>query len=594
MILTLLSAAVLSMYAQQDTLQAVTVVADRGVVVSRRDTVLLSPIQGVGETLLQFPGLYIGDYGGYSGLKSASLRGFGSPHTAIYVDGVRVGNVQSGQADLGMLGLSSMGSIVADYAQNSLSFNTLKPVFQGRSIAGTVRNMIGSFGTWQPFGRLDVRLGERASLSAHVGGLLTKGAFPLEDGAVWGNNDVSQLQAGMDLFGQLNGGDYHAKIFYNNADRGTPGSLSWPSDDRQIDKNYLAQGVLRKAFSPLYTLNLSGKAAYDDLNYQGAWGESNYKQTEFQLNSAHKLSLTPWWTVSLAADVAWDGLKSDLYNDSRFSGLAALASAFHFSRLKMDLAVEYAGVWDKGGASWNSFSPSADLRFTVLEGLDLVAFGRRAYRTPTFNELYYPGYGNPELKPEDAWLADVGVDFCRKWGSWTWKARVDGYYNYLTNKIVSAPSEDPMVWLPYNIGKVQALGADVLAGFEYASGPWKISSSVRYGWQRALDKTPDSYTFDQQIPYVARNSVGIQAAASWKGWGLDAAYQQRAGRQDGTGELPDWTTIDVGFGKEFSLGKAGFLGVTVRARNILDCHYQVIRDYPMPGRSFIGGIQYRF
>ena len=69
-------------------------------------------------------------------------------------------------------------------------------------------------------------------------------------------------------------------------------------------------------------------------------------------------------------------------------------------------ALEYAGVWDKGGASWNSLSPSAGLRFTLLEGVDLVAFGRRAYRTPTFNELYYPGYGNPALKPEDAYLAD--------------------------------------------------------------------------------------------------------------------------------------------------------------------------------------------
>lgn len=582
------------MTAAPDTLQAVTVVADRGVVVSRRDTVSVDPMQGAGEALLQFPGIYVGDYGGFSGLKSASLRGFGSAHTALYVDGVRVGNVQSGQADLGMLGLPSMGSIVADYAQNSLSFNTLKPVFRGRPVAGTVRNQLGSFGTWQPFARLDFRLGERTSLSVHGAGLMTKGAFPLEDGTLWDHNDMRQLQAGIDLFGRLSGGEYHAKLFYNNADRGTPGSLSWPSEDRQLDKNYLAQGVLRKAFGPYYTLNLSAKAAYDDLSYQGGWGQSLYKQTEFQLNSAHKFRVLPWWTVSLAADAAWDGLRSDLYNESRLSGVAALASAIRLARLQIDLALEYAGVWDKGGASWNSLSPSAGLRFTLLEGVDLVAFGRRAYRTPTFNELYYPGYGNPQLKPEDAYLADVGLDITRKWGGWTWKGRVDGFYNYLTNKIVSGPSEDPAVWLPYNIGKVQAFGADLLSGFEYAAGPWKAGFQMRYGWQQALDKTPDSYSYGEQIPYVARRSAGFQAQASWKGWGLEAAYQQRMGRQDATGEMPDWNTLDLGLGKDFHLGKAGVLGLRVKARNLTDCRYELIRDYPMPGRSFVGGISYSF
>ena len=92
-----------------DTLQAVTVVADRGVVVSRTDTVSLSQYDVAGS-LMQVPGLYVGDYGFGAGLKSASLRGLGSAHTAIYVDGIRVGNVQSGQNDLGMLGFENFST----------------------------------------------------------------------------------------------------------------------------------------------------------------------------------------------------------------------------------------------------------------------------------------------------------------------------------------------------------------------------------------------------------------------------------------------------------------------------------------------------
>ena len=121
--------------AQPDTLQAVTVVADRGVVVSRTDTVIIQALSSVDMALQTVPGLYVGDNGGAAGLKTVSLRGFGSAHTAIYLDGVRVGNVQSGQLDLGMLGMGSLGAVVADYAQNSVSFQTLRPVFDNGPVA---------------------------------------------------------------------------------------------------------------------------------------------------------------------------------------------------------------------------------------------------------------------------------------------------------------------------------------------------------------------------------------------------------------------------------------------------------------------------
>ena len=436
------------MAAQPDTLQAVTVVADRGVVVSRTDTVKLNSTLNVASTLQTLPGLYVGDYGGYSGLKSASLRGFGSAHTAIYVDGVRVGNVQSGQADLGNLDIASFGSIVADYAQNSLSFITARPVFHNGPVTGTVSLQGGSFGTWKPYGNIAFRLTPKLSLSTHVGGLITKGAFPLSDGTTWGNNDMKQIQAGADLFGLLNGGDYHAKVSYNGADRGTPGSISWPSTDRQKDKNLAVQGLLRKTFGTFYTLNVSTKLAFDNLYYFSEWGNNQYNQTEFQLNTAHKFRIKDWWTVTLAEDLTYDFLGKDLqssdsnagaYSKYRLSGLTAVGSAFHFNRFKADIALEYAYIMDQNASTWRSLSPSVDLRFTLVEGLDVVAFGRRAYRTPTFNELYYPGYGNPDLKPEDAWLADLGFDFHRTLDeAWTLAFKLDGFYNKLKDNVWSA------------------------------------------------------------------------------------------------------------------------------------------------------------
>ena len=594
---TLLFAAGLLVAETPDTLQAVTIVADKGVVVSRTDTVSISKHNTVSEALLRVPGLGLSDYGGLAGLKGVSLRGLGTAHTDIYLDGVRVSNFQSGQNDLGMLPLETLGSAVVDYAQNSLSFRTAKPVFGDSPFAGRIGLQAGSFGTWMPSARFDVKASERVAVSAHASGILTRGDFPYGDGNTRRTgNDLKQLRAGYDVFGTMTGGEWMLKSYVNASDRGTPGSLSWPSEDRQTDKNFVMQGLLRKAFSDRYTLNLSAKGGWDDIFYKSAWGDSNYDFTDLQFNSSQNFRLTDWWGLSLAGDLERGLLKATDYEAARTAAIAALATAFRFGRFKADAAVEYRGTFDKGAAALHSVSPSLDLRLTLFEGFDLVAFGRRAFRAPTFNELYYPGYGNKDLRPEDAWLTDVGIDWHVGGDQgWAFGAKADVFYNSLKDKIISAPSAaDPWVWLPYNIGKVLAKGADASLSLRYRDGRVDGGFSARYARQSALDKTPDSATFDQQIPYVARNTVVLAADIAAAGWRLDALWNWRGGRFDASGQMPDWNSLDLSLRKGFRLCGSSELGFFVSVKDLLDCRYELVRDYPMPGRSVLGGIEFKF
>ena len=580
-----------------DSLGAATVTADKGVVVSRIDVLPVSGAFSVSEVLNLSSGLHVGDNGGIAGLKSVSLRGLGSAHTSIYLDGVRVGNVQSGQNDLSMLPLEDMSSATVDYAQNSVMFKTARPVFGNSSLAGKVRFYAGSFGTYLPYARLDFRLSDKVSLSANAAGVFSKGDFVYGDGQVRTNNDIEQYRGGLDLFGIMDGGDYHVKAYYSQVERGTPGSVSWPSDDRQKDKNAFIQGHMTKSFGSLYTLHASAKGSYDDIYYSSAWGDSNYGQTEVQLNTAHDFQVVDWCKLSLAADLQWDGLKSSVYNASRLTAFSALAASFSTDRLLANVAVEFTGAFDKGALSRYAVSPSADIRFRIFDGFDMLAFGRRAYRVPTFNELYYVGYGNPELRPEDAWLTDLGVEYGRSFGdTWTVKAKIDGFFNYLTDKITSVPSqEDPSIWTPpYNIGKVLSTGLDAAAGFVWHTGDWRCAFDAKYTLLSAVDKTPDSYSYAQQIPYIAKHSLILNALASWKGWALTPVWQFRSGRSDGSGMLDDWNTLDLTFSKELKLPKTGPLSFKFSVRNLMDCRYEVSCGYPMPGRSFIGGFEYKF
>ena len=83
-----------------DTIAASAVTSDKGVTVSRRDTIHISGSFTIAEALMKNPALTVNDNGGIAGLKTVSIRGIGSAHTSIYIDGVRVGNVHQDRMTL--------------------------------------------------------------------------------------------------------------------------------------------------------------------------------------------------------------------------------------------------------------------------------------------------------------------------------------------------------------------------------------------------------------------------------------------------------------------------------------------------------------
>lgn len=593
---TVLSAALLLGAETPDTLQGVTVVADRGVVVSRTDTIRVQSNSSIEDLIYSLPGLGLGDYGGAAGLKSVSLRGLGSAQTAIYIDGVRVGNVQSGQADLGFLDFAGAGTAVVDYAQNSISFNTAKPVFGDSAFNGRLRLGAGSFGTWNPRLGLAYRFSDRMSLSAQLAYDRSKGNFSYGEGQTRTNADLSQLKAGADLFGVLDKGEWHAKAYYNKAERGIPGSTTYSSDDRQKDENYFLQGSLRKSFNSLYTLNLSAKAARDDMYYHSSWGDNYYKQSEFQLNSTHRLHLSGILSATLGLSANYDKLSSDSYTASRTSVFSSAGLTLRTSRIKADLILDY-DIWaDAGQKTRSALSPSFDLRYELGRSLSLVGFARRAYRVPVFNELYYVGFGNPELKPEDAFLSDLGLEWHpASRNGLEYGAKFDLFYNLLKDKIISAPSEeDPNIWYPYNVGKVEALGTDLslFAGKQGRRWMWRLDA--KYSWQNAVDISEGSYNYGLQVPYIARHSAVLSAQAGYRSWKARLNWKLRSGRRDSYGELPSWNSLDLDLSRGFSFGKRCGMEVVLSARNLTDCRYEAVRYYPVPGRSFIAGVEFKF
>lgn len=579
-----------------DSLEAATVSVEKGITVSRKETILTQNTITLSEALASSAALQVNDNGGLAGIKSVSLRGLGSAHTNIYIDGIRSANVQSGQNDLGMFDLTYVSSIIIDYAQNSININTERPTFENCPIRAKVRMYGGSFGTYLPSMRLDFRVTDKIALSANASGTFSEGNYPNGDNLKRINNDIRRIRTGVDMFGKMSIGNYHIKASYIDTERGTPGSLEWPSDDRQADMNAYLQGSTTLCLSDLYTLRLSTKGSFDKIYYTSVWGDSSYGQTEVQLNSVQEFRITDWWRLSFAADFTWDNLKSTSYNMDRFSCLTALASTFTAGKFAADIALEYCLASDKGQKIRDAFSPSANLRYVILDGLEIMAFGRRMYRIPVFNELYYTGYGNPELLPEDAWTWNIGADLDRQIDdNWKITGGLHGFYTTLTDKIISAPTEeDPNIWMPINIGKVCSAGFDAKAGTDFTHGKWIAGLNVGYSYLSSIDRTPDSYSYGSQVPYTSRHSLSASGKLNWDGWEIAAAFNLRSGYAGSAGPLPDWNTTDITLSKVIKTAKAGSFCLKLTSRNIGDNRYELVAGYPMPGRSFIGGIEYQF
>lgn len=587
-----------------DTIGKAVVTAEKGFIASRCDTISTISCVGVEDALLKIPGLSLNDNGGFSGLKTISLRGMGSSQTGIYIDGVKVSNNSSGQTDIGMLGVWHFDKIIIDYAQNKVDFRTAKPQFKDtasgeRSISGKISSLGGSFGTYIPSISLSFKGLQHITASINSDFITSRSHRE--------HSDIKQNRTSIDLFGKTIDGKWTAKAYANYSNRLSPGSTNYIYLSNQEDINSFIQGVINRRFGERYTLNASSKISYDQMTYADSWAESTYKQTEAQINSSHIIDINEWLHLSFAQNLNIAILKSNQYtqsissktsNISRFEGTISGGASCRTNAVRAEIGMEYNGAYDHckklliPSNYRQSISPSANVRIDIGKGFLVSAFGRKAYRIPTFNELYYIGFGNTGLQPENAWLTDIGLE----WKSNFWKhisilAKTNLFFNWLTDKIAAAPSQqDPNIWLPYNIDKVRSTGGDISISTRFNKNNWSGALTARYSLQDARNRTHGSEAFNSQIPHIAKHSIIVDANIAFNEWHFTTIWNLREGISDTSGWMLGWNTLDASFSKRLHIKDLCDITISITTKNMTDYRYEISRGYPMPGWALYGGL----
>ena len=599
-------------------------------------------VYSVADALRYFSGVQIKGYGGIGGLKTVNIRSMGSHHVGVFYDGIELGNAQNGVVDLGRFSLDNMEVISLYNGQKSAIFQPSKDYRSARAIymqtrkplfKGEKKNNLnigvkgGSFSTINPSLLWEHRFNERISSSISTEYMYTSGRYKFtyakKDGydttAVRQNGDVRMLRLENAFFGKVPKGEWKAKAYLYNSERGYPGAAvreepgKFRHQDRQWDTNLFVQGSFQNYFKPWYSLLANGKYAYDYLHYLSdprldvttMYVDNHYRQQEIYASAAHLFTIYPWWRMSLSNDFQWNALRADLIDfvyPTRNTILTSAATSFDFNRLMLQASLLYTHVDDntrtKGAnaGTKNKYTPSVIATWQPLTKLPLNvrAFYKKVFRMPTLNDLYYTFIGNKDLKPEYTTQYDVGITFSHTWNNHWLKSldlQIDGYYNEVDDKIIAMPTSNQFRWTMINLGHVEIRGLDAAIRGEWGFGKVELSTLFNYTYQKAQDFTdPTSEWYGGQIPYIPWHGGSIILNGSYQTWSCNYSFIYTGERYEAVANIPEnyaqpWYTHDFSLSKTFQWGKTG-IRVTAEINNIFNQQYEVVQCYPMPGTSF--------
>ncbi len=594
----------------------------------------------VADAVRYFSGVQIKDYGGVGGLKTVDVRSMGTNHLGVFYDGVQLDNAQNGQVDLGKFSMDDVESIslyngqksdilqsAKDFAASgSIYIRTRRPRFsEGKrtNIIGGLKT--GSFGVISPNVRWEQKWSDRLSSAFSAEYMNANGRYKfryrkmLKNGetawdttAIRQNGDIEAIRVEGGLFGSFNEGHWNTRLYYYGSNKGIPGAIVnnvWKNSQRQWDKNFFAQGNLKKQWGR-YELMLNAKYAIDYLHYinpdtTSLYINNEFTQREFYFSAAHHYAITDNWDVAVSTDYQYNTLDADLANfvyPHRHTLLYVAATTYELWRFRFMGSILGTYVNDRNNNT-NKFTPALFLSFYPLKTKDLClrAFYKKSFRMPTFNDLYYTDIGNINLEPEYARQYNTGLYYTHHWQRGLFRmleAKVDGYINKVDNKIVAIPKGSGQYrWMMMNIGKVDIKGIDVSGKVELAPFPdWQIALTVNYTYQKAQDfsdpsdNDPVSGTYGGQIAYIPWHSGSALANLSYRSWTLNYSFIYVGERYHTSSNIianheEPWYTHDLSLMKAFTIRKTRLL-LTFECNNIFNQQYDVIVNYPMPGRNW--------
>jgi vitamin B12 transporter len=446
------------------------------------DEIVANGPRGLAELLQGRHGVQIVQNGGPAATSGVFLRGANRGQTLLLVDGLRVSSSTVGAPTLEAVPLDQAERVEilrgpasslygADAIGGVIQVFTRRPV---PGLSGWVNGGLGTDDTRNVSGGISAGIGA-VGLSLSGGRRRSDGFNATTDPSsfVWNpdrdgyeNDDVGASVVATFAPEQ----EASARYLRSSLDAQFDGGAG--HDDRTRTTLEVWQVASRNRLTSRWTSRLSIGQADDQSVSSTGYGDFPFRSRDRQYGWQNEIAV-PYGNATLAVERREEriddnaGFAVTRRDTNAAVGIVQLASGGYElqANLRHDDSDQYGGSTTGGVALAWRFAPA--WRLTAGYGT--------AFKPPSFNDLYYPGFSNPALKPETARNAEAGIQWAGTVGGWRAGARAIGWYNKVDQLIVFQ-CDASFACTPQNVARATLRGVSLLADASFRGT--SISASV--------------------------------------------------------------------------------------------------------------------
>ena len=600
----------------------------------------------VSDALKFFSGVQIKDYGGIGGLKTVSIRNMGANYTTILYDGIPVVNYLTGQIDLGRYSLENVEMLKLNIGEcddifqsarslalgGSLNIVTLSPNMNSKKrseIKASIK--AGSYGLFNSALIYKAALNPNFAINASAEYLTSDGDYPYQQ--TYGNGSSTDYKvkkkrafSGIDswkfetnLFGRFNNGaQLSIKANYFDSNREIPGPSRYhvdptktPNEREEVyERIFFTQANYKQRINYKWDFQANAKLDIthtDYSNFSSSFVSTGvkkniYDQEEYYGNAIFRYTLSEYFSFSWANDGIYGKFSEDKSYE-RKQWLSALSGKFQNSRLTVSSSIlntytTNSDKSDKSDKSSNHLSPYLGVSYRLFKdrALRIRAFYKNSYRLPTFADMYYPDVPNPNLKAENTHQYNIGITTVRSSGILFpyLSFSIDTYLNKTKDKIVVVPRQSQYKLSVYNMGSVDIKGIDFNLEFHInVSTTVTAEFSGSYTYQHAKEKIEEE---ERVLPYTPKHSGSGYITIKTKHFNVNYNCIYSGKRyynqiEESAFAMKSYSDHSLSLIKPFRW-KNITGDLSVECLNVFNQQYDIVRSYPMPGRSFRFGLKF--